>query len=60
MTGERVIERAGEGPTDWTLLVTASGEVVARRQVPFDGDLLDTLGSVNRRTENDLVTLDLI
>ena len=46
MTGERVIED-GEEPTDWTLVVTDAGEVVARRQVPFDGVL--TYSTESRR-----------
>lgn len=35
---ERVIE-SGEEPTDWTLLVTADGDLVARRKIPYDGVL---------------------
>jgi len=45
---ERVIERAGEEPTDWTLVVTEAGEIIARRQIPFDGVL--RFSTESRRT----------
>jgi len=58
MTGERVIED-GEEPTDWTLLVTPAGEVVARRQVPFDGVLtFSTASRRNRPRKNSEFGLD--